>query len=322
MSGWTQEGEFPKKYRRFNILSFDDSGARSIIQATILHNLTSQFSKLLRDTDLLAGSGFGAICAFSLAAGMSPEEAEQAQRHAIQAATEPALDSTENLNSNGLRESLFSIFGDMRLGELGKKVVLPVIKATVPTPEISYNPLIRIIHSFSHTAGAEELIVDVAVEACMGIYSPRPPYVQKHLSSFPNPALVAIETALSRTGGKQPLENLCLLSIGGGKSPVLHEEQCPQFCAFDRQVDSLESEKFSIKLSRDFAEALLMEAAADVINKQCQQILGTRNRYGRINPQLKQWVPIEALTDSKPRVKEWYDLELAGIVAWLQDEWR
>jgi patatin-like phospholipase/acyl hydrolase len=123
--------------RKVNILSLSGGGIRGYFSALILEDL-EKASPFLHKVDLFAGTSTGAIIAAFLASGRAKAVSEVAELYRKNAGRifkrnlqQKVLSVfglySSRYNADGLREVLTEYFGDARLGDLPKNVLIPAM---------------------------------------------------------------------------------------------------------------------------------------------------------------------------------------------------
>ena len=113
------------------IITFDGGGIRGVLTATVLERIVSAYPSLLTNATLLSGTSTGGIIALGLASGMSP-----AQLRKLYEDTGPSIfDASWRISFGGkliskysnkaLKNVLDGVFGDQKLGDLAKEVLIP-----------------------------------------------------------------------------------------------------------------------------------------------------------------------------------------------------
>lgn len=173
------ENTTANRIKYFNILSLDHGCEGGIFSSIILKRLVEKYPKLIRDADLLAGTAYGSAQAMSLA-------------HDLKA---------EAFDVSSFRETITQRFGDVRLGELSKRVLTPAIERS----EDSWH--LKIFHNFTVSGSdTEEMASDVILRS-----AEQSDYLEA--LGF-NPSLLAVGHALEPTVGNKDVADLSLLSIG------------------------------------------------------------------------------------------------------------
>lgn len=122
--------------RKLRILAIDGGGIRGIIPTHILHQVsTLQNLCLDRELDLIAGTSTGAITAAAIACGFAPAKVEQLYQEHVADIFRPRSGFMPSkflqacfhsiYESDLLGEILDTYFGDRRLGEVKKPLLLP-----------------------------------------------------------------------------------------------------------------------------------------------------------------------------------------------------
>src|ERR1039458_6358290 len=118
----------------YRILSFDGGGIRGLVTLAILKRLEAQIPNLIKGADLLAGTSTGGIIALGLAAGKSVDEMISLYTdNGKDIFDDSFLDDIRDIggivgadyDQKTLEKILKGMFKDMRLKELGKRVLIP-----------------------------------------------------------------------------------------------------------------------------------------------------------------------------------------------------
>jgi uncharacterized protein len=120
---------------RFQILALDGGGVKALFTAHVLARLEDDLGVCIRDSfDLIAGTSAGGIIALALGAGLRP--ADIVQHYQQLAATVfpanrrrwwrlPARLRRPTYPQQPLRDALHQVFGDRRLGDSDRRLVIP-----------------------------------------------------------------------------------------------------------------------------------------------------------------------------------------------------
>jgi patatin-like phospholipase/acyl hydrolase len=120
---------------RFQILALDGGGVKALFTAHVLARLEDDLGVCIRDSfDLIAGTSAGGIIALALGAGLRP--ADIVQHYQQLAATVfpatkrrwwrlPARLRRPTYAQRPLRDALHEVFGDRRLGDSDRRLVIP-----------------------------------------------------------------------------------------------------------------------------------------------------------------------------------------------------
>ncbi len=209
----------------YKILSFDGGGIRGIVTLTILQRLEQHCPGFIKSADLYAGTSTGGIIALGLAAGKSVTDMLNLYVMNGQKIFDDSwLKDVVHLgdiigaqySQDNLQAILQGIFGNMTLGQLGKKVLIPSFDLDYTDPEHpdqhSWSP--KFFHNFEGSdSDGSELVVDVALST-----SAAPTYFPSHKGYIDggvlanNPTMAAVAetqdaraTILNRPG----LNDLC-----------------------------------------------------------------------------------------------------------------
>ena len=226
----------------YRILTIDGGGVRAVFSARLLERLFSGpfGAHFLAHVDLVAGCSAGGLVALLLAAGRSPPEAcSFLQRHSeeiFHASAARGLTSLFGLlgarhGSDRLQAVLRDCFGDRRLDDLQKRVLIPAFQLDPrPGSRDKRSWKAKFFHNFpGPDSDGSEGCVDVALR---GSAAPTFfPTAQGHIDGgmvANNPSMAALAQALNGRGGpRQRLEDVALLSIGAGVNPsVIEGDRC------------------------------------------------------------------------------------------------
>lgn len=254
----------PKVQKHFNILSFDSGGVWDAVVPLLTQRLTADYPKLLRNTDLMVGVAAGGLQVLALASGMPPIDVYNFFESVSKKHDASYPEKT-------LKRSLVSQFGDMRLGELSKRVVIPTFKldndAKDPTLR-SWKP--KIYHNIvGPDADSEELVVNVALRtlAIPPLFAP----FQGHVSGVVvanNPAMLGLAQSLDTRNGERGLQEISLLSVGAGVP--------------NRFVSK--ATKSDADLSSNTMLYIANEADITTVHFECRALL--KDKYFRLSPHL------------------------------------
>src|SRR5262249_26109714 len=120
-------------------------------------------------------------------------------------------------------EVLRQVFGNTRLNELNKKVLIPTFDLNPTTPAdqpVVWKP--KFFHNYpGPDSDGDETVVDVAMRtsAAPTFFPSYQGFIDGGVVSN-NPSMAALAQALDAGTGNQPLNGIKLLSIGTGFNPV------------------------------------------------------------------------------------------------------
>ncbi|KAN0024523.1 hypothetical protein ACTFIV_008931 [Dictyostelium citrinum] len=118
----------------YRILSLDGGGVRSVMECVLLKRIIQAFPNFLDNIDLITGASAGGILSLCLATGKSVDEASdffsnivpqifhKSWMHEISSLDSAIAPAYTNLK---LKEVMATQFGDLRLRDLPKKVLIP-----------------------------------------------------------------------------------------------------------------------------------------------------------------------------------------------------
>ena len=308
----------------YRILTFDGGGIRGLVTLALLKRLETRVPSLIRDADLLAGTSTGGIIALGLAAGLSVDDLITLYRdHGEAIFTRPWWDRVRSLGrltgaryqQANLGKILREIFGDARLADLGKRVLIPAFDLNNEAPDPAKRTWnAKFFHNFpGNDSDGDAPVVAVALHT-----SAAPTYFPSHEGFIDggvaanNPSLAALAQALSTRGAEPPpeLAEVCLLSLGTGIN-LTHIWGQTLDWGFVQWAKPL--------------IALMLDANPGIADYQCRQILhGAYRRLAPVFPRgvkidLDDWRSADALLafgQAAPLVDGWDD---GDVVQWLTE---
>ncbi len=266
----------------YRILTFDGGGIRGLVTLTLLQRLQDAAPDFIGKADLLAGTSTGGIVALGLAAGKSVDELthlyldngkaifdESWLRDIVDLGTIVGAE----YDSAKLGQILQNKFGDLRLEQLEKRVLIPSFELDNQAPDVSqrtWKPVF--FHNFPGTdSDGAELVVDVALNT-----SAAPTYFPTHNGHVDggvvanNPSMAALAQTQDERAEIVPrpaLGDIRLLSIGTGTVlSYIVGQNLDWGCA--QWAKPLVS--------------LLLDASMGIADYQCQRLL--RGNYRRLAP--------------------------------------
>jgi patatin-like phospholipase/acyl hydrolase len=299
---------------KYRILSLDGGGIKGLIMAILLERLEAAHPGFLGQIDLFAGTSTGGLLALGLASGKTPSQARELyEKHGSEVFADTVLDDMRDLGKlvgadyslEPLLDALTQEFGDTRLGDLPKKVLVSAFDLDNNPQDAAvmrtWKP--KFFHNFpSPGSDVDERVVDV------GAYTSDAPtyfpiyhgYIDGGVVAC-NPSVCALAQALHPQTGGQKLEDVVLLSLGTGHNP--------------RYIRSLDGDWGLVQWAPHLVN-LALEGSAGLADYQCQQFLG--ERYLRINPLLPFAVSMDRV-DQIPLLSEVArNHPLEGAIAWVK----
>ena len=258
----------------FNILSLDGGGIRGLLSCRLLERLDRLSPGYLDKVNLFAGTSTGGILALGLAAGLTPAEiGDLYQKDGVKIFAKNLWDKVGDIDrlyypdykNFALEEALKRRFGDMRLGDLKKRVLISSFRLdsgkVTKMGVRSWKP--KFFQNFEDDpSDCDEKVVDVAMRT-----SAAPTYFPVYQGFTDggvvanNPSMCAVAQALDKKTGKQELENITVLSIGTGVLP--------------KYVESA-NENWGYLQWAPHLITILIDGVAGVADYQCKQVLGPR----------------------------------------------
>lgn len=306
----------------YRILAIDGGGVRGIIPAVILRRLAAEpaISGWLDRVHLIAGTSSGGITALALAAGLTPQAIVTffaARSPEIFADT--VLDDVRDLgrligaeySTEGLERVLFDTFGELRLHQLERHVLIPAFDLDNEAFGTARTWKPKLFHNIpgSDSDGEQQVAHIARYTALAPTFFPSEDGFIDGGVYATNPAMCAVAQALDpRRATKPPaLRDIALLSLGTG--------QLGRFIAGDRHNWG------TAQWVQPLVE-LMLESTIGVPDFQCRQLLGAR--YRRVQTQLPAGDPIPLddvrRIDDLREIAEQYDLR--ETIAWIANGWR
>lgn len=307
--GETRRSEVPDYH---HILSLDGGGIRGLLVSRLLERLEARRPGFLGSVDLLAGTSTGAIIALCLAAGITPEELSdlyRAQGRAIfEETTWDELGDVDRLvradyDNAHLKSALDGVFGDMRMGDLPRKVLVATfdLDAVATSGLRAWKP--KFVHNFEEESDdREQLVADVAMRSAAAptFFPVYQGFVDGGVVAN-NPSMCALAQVLHPDTGGQHASRVALLSLGTGQNP--------------HYLDAVDSNWGYVQWAPHFLK-IMFEGASGIADYQCRQVLG--KRYLRIDPVLAESIGLDAV-DRIPMLEQIADgVDLDEPVAWLE----
>lgn len=299
----------------YRVLALDGGGIRGLLTSRLLERLEESHPGFLGGIDLFAGTSTGGILALALAAGFTPERISALYRdqgpHIF--ADDTILDEVGHLDrlviadyrNRALRDALGEQFGEMRLGDLQRKVVVSTFdldSGVVTRAGLrSWKP--KFFHNFPEASDdAEQLVVDVAMRssAAPTFFPTWQGYVDGGVAAN-NPSMCGLAQALDPNTGGQRLDDVVLLSVGTGASPKWIEGD----------------HDWGLAEWAPHLLGIILDGVAGVADFQCRQILGPR--YRRIDLVLPRAIGLDDI-GAIPDLGELADaVDLTGSLGWLAE---
>lgn len=307
---------------KYKILSLDGGGLRGLITARLIDRLNShpEIKGWLDSVDLFAGTSTGGILALGLSIGKSPNEISDLYRiKGKEIFDDSFLDNILDLSrfvgaeysSKNLKAELKKIFGNKKLGNISKKVVIPTfdLDNEASTENRTWKP--KIFHNFlGHDSDKDALLSNVALYTSSApTYFPSADgYIDGGVYAN-NPSIISIAQAISKRNDpseKIKLDDIVLLSIGSGVSL-----------------------KYITGATLDWGYAqwakplidVLMDGVAGISDYQAQQLLDNRYHRLQITFDANERIELDAV-DQISRMDEIATESLIDdTVKWIKESW-
>jgi patatin-like phospholipase/acyl hydrolase len=297
----------------YRIITFDGGGVRGVYTARLLERILTEVPGLIEKTHLLAGTSTGGIVALGLASGFSATRLVSLYRDNAtrifdsswlhELADLHGLSGSEYDNSN-LIAILKGEFGSTRLGQLGKKVLVPSFQLDNQDPQAGkrmWKP--KFFHNFpGPDSDGDELVVDVAIRTSAApVYFPTyQVYIDGGVVAN-DPSVAALAQALDKDTGAQKLEDLVLFSVGTGTNPTY-------IAGHDLDWGIAQWAKPLV--------SLMIDGVMGVAEYQCRRLLG--GRYFRLEPQLPKPVALDDASAVTSLIGYANAVDIAAAVDWLK----
>jgi uncharacterized protein len=307
----------------FRILAFDGGGIRGLLSTVLIQRLIEETSSrgLISAVDLFAGSSTGALIALGLAAEIPLDEIESLYIDAgPKIFSDNLFDQIRDIgnllgsqySNKELGRWLHAIFGDRRLGDLRRKVIVPAfeldnVRDLRPGEQRRWKA--KIFHNLpNREADNDRLLRDVALYTCSAptLFPVTDGFIDGAVVAN-NPSLCALAQALDRRWWSHPhLRDVRLLSIGSGQ-----------------RVTYLEGGRHNWGVVQWGSKIIpiLMESSQEITDFQCSQLLG-HSQYYRVQPTFEEDFRI----DSADRIQDILEfarhrVDLATAVTWINNNW-
>lgn len=299
------------------ILSFDGGGVRGYYSALLLARLERERPHFAAHFDFIAGTSTGSIIALGLASGLDAAALADLYGHHARRIFETTLGERLR-DANGLIGPRYSVhrltavlrnvFGDLRLGDLSRRVMIPAFSLDDGNPD----PLHRrwkskLFHNFPGPTGDRDLLARRAAlysSAVPAVFAPVDGYVDGGVFAA-NPTMCAVALTQDERLGIEhaSLDALRVLSVGTGRAALHIGEEARDWGL--------------VQWARPLL-GLMLDAGVGTVDYQCRRLLGAH--YHRLNPWID-GVPI-LLDDIEafPRLAAAAETaDLAPTLAWFDE---
>ncbi len=298
---------------RYHVLALDGGGIRGLLSSRLLERLEEARPGFLDSVDLIAGTSTGGILALGLSAGITPKEISALYREHGGEIFPPDLGdmlgdidrlAVADYPNGPLKAALEDRFGEMRLGDLKKHVVISAfdLDTVVPGPDGMRTWKPKFFQNFESDPGdREELVVDVAMRSCAAptFFPMYQGYVDGGVVAN-NPSMCGLAQALDDRAAGRSVNEVAVLSVGTGMNP--------------RFVQGYDYNWGLLQWAPNLV-GIMLGGVSGVADFQCRQILG--RRYLRLDPVLAEEIALDAV-DMIPTLDEVADsADLEAAARWV-----
>ncbi|MGG0719280.1 CBASS cGAMP-activated phospholipase [Robertmurraya massiliosenegalensis] len=283
------------------VLCIDGGGIRGVFAVAILDEIEKELGKPVGEAfDMIAGTSTGAIIAASVALNNKMSEVlDNYKRYAEKIFLRQAkVGLFKTVYSDRyLRRFFQKAFGDYRLKDIEKPLLIPAVDLTHGNPYVHRT-------NFGHARTENDLSLklwDAVLSSCSApVYFPPNNVANKFLSIdgglwANNPSLVCITELMHHFNEK--IENMTIVSIGTGKQQIdFTIKDHKDWGAKEWLPFHLPSFKVTPKLLD-----LALHLSSESISYQCEQLL--KDKYVRINEDLGKEVPFDEVRAMDDLVK-------------------
>lgn len=304
----------------YRILSLDGGGLRGLLSLVLLERLEARAPGWLRKVHLLAGTSTGGIIALAIAHGLPLAEIRALYEKKGRAIFDDSwLDNLKDLGNvvgaqygnQALTRELRRMFGETRLKELDKRVLIPAFDLDNEHPDParrSWAP--KFFHNFSGSdSDGDRLAYKVALytSAAPTFFPSVDGYIDGGVVAN-NPAMAALtQTQDRRSMPRRPRhDRIALLSIGTGTSLMRIEK---------KTLDWGKAQWIKPILT------IMTDGVMGVADYQCRQILGAR--YHRIAPVFppNQVIGLDAVDRIPGLIAFAQSVDIDESAQWLSAHW-
>lgn len=294
---------------KYNVLSLDGGGIRGVMVARILQRLTAALPDVMSRFDMFAGTSTGSILACAFAAGIPPSEAVKLYtKLANSVFTDSLWDNVMDLgmaigaqyDQDELQKHLKSIFGELWLGNLEKKVLIATFDTRSEKTD-TWKP--KFLHNFEGDDSDGDWLVSEAILASTAapVFFPiHNGYIDGGVVAN-NPSVCAYAQVMNFVGGWTDVR---LLSMGTGKNPMYVD------------IDSGYEDWGIIQWIPELLY-IMMDGGVGIADYQARTLLGSK--YHRVNPTLKSKIPLDGILYIPELLKIADNLDMAPVVQWAKD---
>jgi patatin-like phospholipase/acyl hydrolase len=304
---------------KYRVLSIDGGGIRGLITTILLQRIAAApgLENFLNSIDLVTGTSTGGLLALAMAKELDLSEVRDVYvKKGSKIFDDSWLDDLVDLgklrgadySTKGLRRELKRLFGNTRLGELSKRVLITAFDLdNEDAKRREWKP--KLFHNFAGSKNDRAaLIRDV------GLYTSAAPTYFPSVDGYidggvyaGNPAMCGLaQTQDPRYDPTPPLDDVLLLSLGTGRS---------------LQYIKGKSHDWGYAQWAKPLISLMLDGTAGIADFQCKQML--QERYHRLAPvfPVGVTVPMDDV-DKIPYMVEFAEmLPIDDTIKWLRQTW-
>lgn len=292
---------------KYRILSFDGGGIKGLVELSVMRKIMKEYPDLIEKADLLAGTSTGGIVALCLASGMS-----------VQTTIDMYVENAEGIfkrnwvrlfgltgakyKNDGLKKVVNRVFGDTRLGDLGKDVLVSSFDLMCDEGPKRWKP--KFFHNFGESVDDSRRVADVALytSAAPTYFKSVDGYIDGGLMAN-NPSMAALCQSLDERYGDVNIQDVSLFSMGTGESYFYIGEK---------------EHNFGL-LSVGKIVGILLDGTESVPHYQCKTLL--QDRYIRVNPIDDQNIQMDDIDQMDALLELGQREPIDRVVEWLHKNW-
>ena len=307
---------------KYRILCLDGGGLRGLITARLLARLNThpQVAGWLSTVDLFAGTSTGGILALGLACGKTPEEICTVYKERGGVIFDDSIwDNLRDLgktvgadySSKGLKAELKTVFGDLKLRDIPRKVAIPTFDLDNEEVAAKRTWKPKIFHNFQGAdSDGEQLVAHIAqyTSSAPTYFPSADGYIDGGVYAN-NPSIVALAQAISRRNQpaeRAALDEVVMLSLGTGVSLTYIKGQTLDW-GYAQWAQPLIN--------------VLMDGVAGISDYQARQLLDDRYHRLQIVFQPNETIALDAVDklDRMDEIATGHPLQ--ETVDWLRTTW-
>jgi len=305
----------------YNILSIDGGGLRGIIPTIVLQRLSAEdeLNSWLDSVDLFAGTSTGGLLALGLAHGLDLHVI----RNIYETKGEKVFDDSlmddildlgritgADYEIEGLEKELKKIFGQTKLADLNKSVLITAFDLDNESPDPhsrTWKP--KLFHNFPGSDSDGDLLaykVALYTSAAPTYFPSVDGYIDGGVYAS-NPSMCALaQSQDSRIANPPSMSDVVLLSVGTGISLV--------------HIKGKELDWGYAQWAKPLI-GLMLDGVSGIADYQCRQLLG--ERYHRLGPVFPSGVsvPMDEVKKVPYMVRFASNIDLTSTVNWLRANW-